>query len=317
MKKFALLALAILLVPNLVNAQCTVNGVDLWWSSNPLYQLGEGNIPIFAGQTLTWNKCEAGGTILFCFNVPTSPYLENCGALLFDSEEGWVYGEDFATENQICWELEDVYPDEGGTCYCWYFEVTADPLAAIGTINEVLLVATYCNDVSGELDIACATDTMTVYFEVVIPPPELELFCNELAEVDQGVASAYIGFEFCNGDPIADPRDYDWRATSLGTVGPAINQSGTLEGVPGGECDYVYAILDASAADIDDVDEVTMIGFFKFQGMGGLYDTCVTSILIVESVEVPLFTRPVVTIMVLAMILAAAVVMRRRATSVA
>ena len=60
-----------------------------------------------------------------------------------------------------------------------------------------------------------------------------------------------------------------------------------------------------------------MIGFFNAPGPGGIYDTCVQAIVVVEAVPVPLFTRPVVTIMVLAMILAAAVVMRRRATSVA
>ena len=136
--------------------------------------------------------------------------------------------------------------------------------------------------------------------------------------MDQGVTSAYIPFQFCNADLLADPRTYEWWATSVGTVNiPAIDQSGTVLDVAGGTCDYAYAILDASAALIDEEDTVTMLGFWNAPGPGGMYDTCVTAILIIEAVPVPLFTRPVVTIMVLAMILAAAVVMRRRATSVA
>jgi hypothetical protein len=46
-----------------------------------------------------------------------------------------------------------------------------------------------------------------------------------------------------------------------------------------------------------------------------VYDTCVQIIHIVEPEPVPLFTVPVVTILVLALILAAAVFMRRRAVS--
>jgi hypothetical protein len=45
------------------------------------------------------------------------------------------------------------------------------------------------------------------------------------------------------------------------------------------------------------------------------YDTCVQRVHVVTPVPVPLFTVPVVTILVLALILAAAVFMRRRAVS--
>jgi hypothetical protein len=305
MKKFALLALAILLVPNIVAAQCTPNGTYLVWYGEP-YELPQGeNIPIFPGQTLTWDSYVSGepGCIVICHDAVAG---EDCGFLVVDGES-WTYGEDAG----VCAAL----PEDG--CWIFYFSVTCPPEATIGTVNEALVITCYCNDVSGELDIACATDTMIAYFEVVEPPPEIEIFCNESIEVDQGVTSAYIPFQFCNADLLADPRDYDWWATSQGTVGPAINQSGTLLAVPGGECDWAYAIIDASAANIDDVDTVTMLGFWNAPGPGGMYDTCVQAILIVEAVPVPLFTRPVVTIMVLAMILAAAVVMRRRATSVA
>jgi hypothetical protein len=48
---------------------------------------------------------------------------------------------------------------------------------------------------------------------------------------------------------------------------------------------------------------------------GTVYDTCVQVVHVVEPVPVPLFTTPVVTILVLAMILAAAVIMKRTAIS--
>lgn len=303
MKKFALLALAmLLLVPNLVNAQCTVNGTYLVWYGAP-YELPAGNIPIFAGQTLSWNTYVSGeeGCLVLCVDA-----AENCGYLVVDTETGWLYNEDAG----ICAAL----PSDG--CWIFYFDVTAPVEAVIGTVNEALLITCYCNDVSGDLDLACATDTMFAYFEVVKPPVEIEIFQDTLTEVDQGVTAAYIPFQICNGDPAADPRNYTFNITSQGTVGPALDQDGTLTGVPGGDCDWVYGIVDASAALIGDVDTLTIIGRYK-AGPVDVRDTCVQAILIVEPVPVPLFTRPVVTIMVLAMILAAAVVMKRRAKSVA
>ena len=307
MKKFALLALMILLVPNMVHAQCGQVGTGIEWYGDP-YVLPEGNIPIFAGQTLEWATSAEGGCLVLCFTAPEGA-TDFGGSMVLDSETGWVYGQDFG----VCWEMT-----EADGCWYWYFDVTAPLDAVVGTINTCYLIATYCDAVSCELDPAFAGDSMLVYFEVVDPPVEIEIFQDTLTEVDQGVTAAYIPFQVCNGDPSADPRDYDWRITSIGSVRiPAINQSGTLLGVPPGDCDWVYGIIDASAAEVDDVDELTIIGFFNASGPGGIYDTCVQAIVIVEPVPVPLFTRPVVTIMVLAMILAAAVVMKRRATSVA
>jgi hypothetical protein len=306
MKKFALLALAILLVPNLVHAQCEHVGTLVEWYGDP-FVLPAGNIQIFPGQTLEWATSEAGGCLAICIEAPEGA-TEFCGTMVLDSETGWIYGQDFG----VCWEMT-----EAAGCWYWYFDVTCPIDAVVGTINTAYLITTYCDPVACELDPAFSMDTMIAYFEVIDPPVELEIFQDTLTEVDQGVTAAYIPFQFCNGDPAADPRDYDYRITSLGLVGPAMNQTGTLEGVPGGDCDWVYGIVDASAAAVDDVDTLTIIGFFDATGPGGIYDTCVQAILVVEPVPVPLFTRPVVTIMVLAMILAAAVVMRRRATSVA
>ncbi len=307
MKKLLLLALAILIIPNLVHAQCTPVGTGLEWYGDP-FIMPAGNIPIFAGQTLEWATSEAGGCLAICITAPEGAD-ELCGTMVLDSETGWIYGQDFGT----CWLME-----EADGCWYWYFDVTAPLDAVVGTINTCYFITTYCNDISGELDPACATDSMLVYFEVVEPPVEIEIFQDTLTEVDQGVTSAYIPFQICNGDPSADPRDYEYWITSVGSVRiPAIDQSGTILAVPPGDCGWVYGIIDASAAEIGDTDELTILGFFDETGPGGIYDTCVQEIIIVEAVGVPLFTRPVVTIMVLAMILAAAVVMRRRASSVA
>ena len=306
MKKLALLALAVLLVPSLVHAQCGQIGTDCYWYGDP-FVLPAGNILIFPGQTLEWATSAAGGCLAICIDSGGGEFM---GTLALDTEDGWTYNQDFG----VCWEFED--PADG--CYYWYFDVTCPLTAVLGTVNTVYLVTTYCDPVACELDPALATDTMIAYFEVTLPPPEIEIFCAELTEVDQGVTAAYIPFQVCNGDPAADPREYDWRITSLGSTNiPAINQSGTLLAVPGGDCEWIYGIIDASAAAIDETDELTCIGFFDATGPGGIYDTCVQGIIIVEPVDVPRFTRPVVTIMVLAMILAAAVVMKRRAASVA
>jgi hypothetical protein len=302
MKKHALLVLAILLVPNLAHTQCDRVGTNLEWYGDP-FVLPAGNIPIFAGQTLSWNTNEAGGCLAICITTPAGEF---CGTMALDTETGWAYNEDFGP----CWEFED--PADG--CYYWWFDVAAPIDAIVGTVNIVYLITTYCDPVACELDPALATDTMIAYFEVVGPWPPLEIFQDTLTVVDWGVASVYVPFNICNSDPTADPRDYDYRITSLGLVGPAIDQTGTLTDIAGGDCGKVYGIIDASMAGVSDTDTLTIIGFYDTTGPGGIYDTCVQPIIVIPVMPVPLFTRPAVTIMALAMILAAAVITRRRTT---
>ncbi|MDD3642125.1 MAG: hypothetical protein PHQ19_01475, partial [Candidatus Krumholzibacteria bacterium] len=87
-----------------------------------------------------------------------------------------------------------------------------------------------------------------------------------------------------------------------------INQPGQVT-VDGGACLDIYGIIDAGAANVCDYDELTIIAWDN--ATGTVYDTCVQLIHVVTPVPVPLLTAPVVTILVLAMILAAAVIIRR------
>mgnify|MGYP001058959460 CR=1 FL=1 len=291
MKKLVLLTLVVLLAPSIVSAQCSPPA-DMWWHSS--YIVPE-TAEVFAGALVGWYEL-----------VPCFSFTTNLCVFGTDSE-GWVFGED----HLLCY---GPYEEPEGACYgYWYLDVTAPVDAPIGLVNNVQLHLTHCE--SDVCMTACSQDTMFVAVTVVEPPPEIEIFQDTLTNVDLGVNEAFIPFEICNGDPAADPRDYDWRVTSLGYVGTAINQSGELLGVPGGACEYVYGVIDASTAAECDYDTLTIIGFFDATGPGGVYDTCVQVIHVIQPLPVPLFTTPVVTIMVLAMVLAAAVIMRRRVAS--
>jgi hypothetical protein len=83
--------------------------------------------------------------------------------------------------------------------------------------------------------------------------------------------------------------------------------------VDGGACVDVYGIIDGGTANVCDYDELTIIVWDD--ATGTVYDTCVQLIHVVTPVPVPLFTAPIVTILVLVMILAAAVIMKRTLTA--
>ena len=157
MKRLAIIALAIMLVPIFAGPRaedCSQRGTTLYWYGEP-FVLPEGNIPIHPGETLSFNEASPGGCVAICFDSPTGD--EYFGSVALGSENGWTYNEDFG----ICWHIEYT------GCFYWYFDVTCPVNASIGTINTVHLVTTYCNPVTCELDPALGTDTMTVYFEVV------------------------------------------------------------------------------------------------------------------------------------------------------
>jgi hypothetical protein len=230
---------------------------------------------------------------------------------------GWVLdfdlGDDDHTGPGECFILDAGYY-WGSMIY-----VTCPCEAEIGEENLVTAIFAYC-DVDG----VCQPDSgfcvifggyepyTSQAFEVVPAPPALYVDQDTLFFVERGVTTAYIPFGICNGDPCALPTDYSFMVTSIGHVGGPINQTGDALQVPGGECLDVYGEVDASLADVCDYDTLTIIAWSQD---GSVYDTCVQAIHIVEPVPVPLFTAPVVTIMVLAMILAAAVIMKRHAVS--
>ena len=155
--------------------------------------------------------------------------------------------------------------------------------------------------------------TVSMTLEVVESPPALLILQDELYFVEQGATAAYVPFSICNGDPCAPATDYGYSITSLGIIGAPLNITGSLTGILGGLCGDVYGIMDAGDALVCDYDTLTIIAWDA--ATGTVYDTCVQVVHVVEPVPVPLFTTPVVTILVLAMILAAAVIMKRTAIS--
>ncbi len=289
MKKLVLLTLAVLLAPSIVSGQCAPTSALHWHSG---YLVAE-TATVYPGAIVGWYTL-----------VPCVDDLSSTICIFGTDDAGWTFGED----HLLCWG-----PYETGCYGYWYLDATAALDAPIGSVNIVAIHLTHC-----ESDVCmteCSQDTQFVAVTVVEPPPPIEIFQDTLTSVDLGVNEAYIPFQICNGDPAADPADFQYWITSLGHVGPAINQSGTLFGVAGGACEYAYGVIDASAAAECDYDTLTILGYVNPPGPGDFYDTCVQVIHVIQPQPVPLFTTPVVTIMVLAMVLAAAVIMRRRVAS--
>jgi len=229
----------------------------------------------------------------------------------FTSWAGWDITSD--PEDGVCW-IGD-YGFSFGIQVC--LEVPCD--AEVGDVDTLTAFLAYCDE--GVCDSTCNTPcidlglpmSMSQAFEIVVSPPALYVLQDSLYLVEQGAVTAYIPFSVCNGDPCADPTTYGYEITKTGTVGGGFPQGGTADNVPGGECLNVYGIIDASEADVCDYDELTIIVWSVDTPV--VYDTCVQLVHVVEPVPVPLFTTPVVTILVLSMILAAAVLMKKRAAS--
>jgi hypothetical protein len=305
MKKLTILAL-IMLLPAAVTADTVTKEGDPGF----FFGFPGGTIDIYPGQTIALTpaptnfgfvsgSCTAGDT--FCVHMADTA--------------GWTLGPD-----PDCFTL-------GSGSYIPGYEVTVTCPCEVnlGDLNLVTATMAFC-DVSG----VCQPDSgdcedpnfyggnpyyyqATQVFQVVEAPPALFVLQDTLFFVEEGVTTAYIPFGVCNGDPCAPPTDYDYIITSVGWVGGAINQPGTATAVLGGTCKDVFGLVDASLATVCDYDTLTIVVWDVATGTA--YDTCVQAIHIVEPVPVPLFTAPVVTILVLAMILAAAVIMKRHAVS--
>ena len=150
----------------------------------------------------------------------------------------------------------------------------------------------------------------TLYITVVAAPPALGVFQDTLTLVERGQTAAYVPFSICNQDPCSPPLTHYYTITSTGNIPYTI--PGSSVDVAGAECEDVFAVLNAGAATACTYDELTII---VWVGDPAVYDTCVQRVHVVEPQPVPLFTVPVVTMLVLALILAAAVFMRRRAAA--
>jgi len=307
MKKLAIL-LAVLLIPASSFAAATTEGDPGFFVTSPAgtqyviagelweYEIGPANFGFLAA-----SPCQDTDT--FCVVVTETAGWTVTGDPAFDQAE-------ILDPGYLWWQMV-------------YVEVPCE--VTVGDLNTVTAYMHYWDSVLDECDLVTADcqdpnvysgsnkySTGVVNFEVIESPPALYILQDSLYFVEQGQTAAYIPFSICNGDPCAPATAYNYVITSTGVVGPAINQSGQVT-ADGGACVDVYGIIDGGSANVCDYDELTIIVWDDETGT--VYDTCVQLIHVVTPVPVPLFTAPVVTILVLAMILAAAVIMKRHAVS--
>jgi hypothetical protein len=325
-KLLVILVLTLLLVPGIVLAQAPPG---CHWGGDPSFRYGFGPLdglpfnqpgPDFAnlypGQSLarrvgpysahaTWTPAGCKNEDTLCFHLV--------------SKKGWAL-----TTNPPMGTLYILGPG-----YLWYqdLSVTAPCTGIVGDKDTVIAICAYAN-IAGVCAPECgdcndpnirpadglkyySRDTLII--TIIAAPPALGVLQDTLTLVDRGQTQAYVPFSICNQDDCAPPTLYGYNIKNKGVVGriPVINQTGSVT-VNGGTCKDVYGVIDAGLALACDYDTLTII---VWTPAPVVYDTCVQVIHIIEPEPVPLFTVPVVTILVLALILAAAVFMRRRAVS--
>ncbi len=248
--------------------------------------------------------------------LPTE-YCKAADTLCFHaiSKSGWTLSGDPAFGTPVA------LPGPG---YVWwqYVTITAPCSATPGQVDTIIAIVTYTN-VNVVCDLSCgdcadpnirpadglsyySADTLIV--TVVAAPPALAVLQDTLTLVEEGVEQAYVPFSICIQDPCAPPTTVNYAITQVGGIPMTVPGSSVV--VNGGDCEDVYAILDSRGKAPCTYATLTIIAW-----SGDVYDTCVQRVHVVESMPVPLFTAPVVTILVLALILAAAVFMRRRAAA--
>lgn len=312
MKKiFAVMALAILLVPGFVMAQCSIEGdAAMYRGWGAVVPQGINYATIFPGQTIEDLVAPANlaGWSGFCVAPDTF-----CAMVW--SLKGWAVSGDP--------ELGATHVILNANTLWWQGVYITAPCDVSTGDQDTVVVATYYTNVAGVCDPTCVDcvdpslrvstgvnywqhDTLIV--TVVDAPPALGVFQDTLTLVERGQTQAYVPFSICNQDNCAPLTTVDYTITSTGNIPYSI--PGSSIGVLGGTCEDVYAILNAGTATACTYDTLTIIAW-----VGTAYDTCVQVVHVVEPEPVPLFTVPVVTILVLALILAAAVFMRRRAAA--
>jgi hypothetical protein len=308
MKKLTMLAVALMLLPGALFAGDIIRDGDpgFFWG---LYTTAD----VIKGE----NYCDDVAATNFGFLSTSLCQAEDTFCLHYEDLLGWTLTTDFAEGEAFIVGAGSYYV--AGICV----QVPCD--ATIGQTNTVTVRMSFI-DVDGVCQPDSADcvdpnvysgankyDISSVVLTVVESPPALYILQDSLYYVEQGAVAAYIPFSICNGDPCAPATVYGYNIQSTGVVGAAIDVTDVTGGVLGGECEQVYGIIDAGAANVCDYDELTIIAWDDETGT--VYDTCVQLIHVIEPVPVPLFTTPVVTILVLAMILAAAVIMKRTAVS--
>jgi hypothetical protein len=262
---------------------------------------------IFAGQTLCFEIAPANfGWISTLCPDPDTFCVHG------ESEQGWtITGEDL----NVCFILDPATyttMDFCITCPCEVEICDYDTVyATMAFCDTNGICAPECGDCEDNFySGAWRYNIDTLLLHVVQSPPALYIVQDSLYEISYGQTSAFVPFDVCNGDPCAPPTTYGYTITAAGTNIPGAQQGATVV-VDGGECEPVYWVGDAGATPPCTYEELTIIVWSTTPPLA--YDTCVQLVHVIERKSVPLFTAPVVTILVLAMILTAAVFMRRRA----
>lgn len=311
MKKLLVLATVLLVLPVTLNAGTVVFDGDAG-----IYGLFYATADVVAGETY----CDVVGPANFGFISTLCDDVIDTFCMHYYDDLGWTIVADANGPEGECWELDSGYTFDVEVCVTVPCEGSTP-----GTVNNVCAMMAYCdvyevcqpdsgdcenpNDWSGDP----VYNTTCVELTIVPTPPALYVLQDTLYLVEVGLTAAYVPFGICNGDPCSPPMDYGYHFWSLGYIGTALDETGTALGVGGGLCHDVYGILNAGEAEVCDYDTLTIIAWSTEGDI--IYDTCVQVVHIVEPVDVPLFSTPVVTILVLAMILAAAVIMKRTAAS--
>ncbi len=270
---------------------------------------GEETHDMIAGETFCWKVAPAN----FAFVSATCPDGDTfCVHVV--SKLGWTLVGDPP--------LETSYELDPGYFYWQDVCLTVPCYAEVGERDTLVMKMTYYDET-----LACRDDCTdcedpnwysgnpyymadTVIVEVVASPPAIYILQDSLYMIGQGQSAAYIPFEICNGDPCADSTVYAYDISSTGHIGSGFPQSGESDPIEGGDCGKVYAIVNAKFADVCDMDTLTIIAWD--QASGTVYDTCVQLVHVVEDCCLAPLTPQVVAIMAVLMVLAAAIMIRRR-----
>jgi hypothetical protein len=247
------------------------------------FDFGEETRDVIAGETVIWYFAPAnfGPWSAYCADDDTF-----CVSAV--SSSGWLLSGDPVLGS--C----EILPS--GTFWHQDIEVQV-PCDALACDYDTIIVTMHFCNTDGVCDSLCVEgddcedpnwyndnpyySADTVVLHVVEAPPSLYILQDSIYFIAQGQAHAYVPFSICNGDPCATPADYSYIITSVGPVPgtPPFPQSGSIV-VGGGECENVYAAVDADSADVHDTDTLTIIAWDA--GTGTVYDTCVQLAMVLE-----------------------------------
>jgi hypothetical protein len=151
-------------------------------------------------------------------------------------------------------------------------------------------------------------DTLVVLVQSVAP--SVQIVRDTFVVIERGMQQAYVPFDIFIPDASAAPREFAYRVTSRGRIGPALDQTGAAM-VGGGPGVRMYSVLDASVSPICDFDTLTIRVWST--GAPFVGDTVDQVVHVLEPVSAPIFKLPVVAILTLALILIAALFLRKQA----